>query len=39
MVNIKIKSIAVFVAEDREVVYSQHKEDLELTVAQIISFS
>ena len=39
MVNAKIKFITVFVAEDREVVYSQHKKDLELTVAQIISLS
>ena len=28
MVNIKIKFITVFVADDREVVYSQHKKDL-----------
>ena len=28
-----------FVAEDEEAVYSQQKQDLELTVAQIISFS
>ena len=31
--------IAFFVAEDGEAVYSQPKQDLELTVAQIISFS
>ena len=28
-----------FVAEDGEAVYSQQKQDLQLTVAQIISFS
>ena len=28
MVNIKIKFITVFVADDREVIYSQHKKDL-----------
>ena len=28
MVNIKIKFITVFVADDRQVVYSQHKKDL-----------
>ena len=39
MANIKIKLITFFVAEDREAVYSQQKQDLELTVAQIISFS
>ena len=31
--------IAFFVAKDGETVYSQQKQDLELTVAQIISFS
>ena len=39
MVNTKIKLIAFFVAEDGETVYSQQKHDLELTAAQIISFS
>ena len=39
MVNTKIKSITFFVAKDGEAVYSQQKQDLELTVAQIISFS
>ena len=38
MVNTKIKLITFFVAEDGEAVYSQQKQDLELTVAQIISF-
>ena len=35
----EIKLIIFFVAEDGEAVYSQQKQDLELTVAQIISFS
>ena len=39
MVNTKIKLIISFVAKDGEAVYSQQKQDLELTVAQIISFS
>ena len=39
MANIEIKLITLFVAEDGETVYSQQKQDLELTVAQIISFS
>ena len=39
MVNTEIKLIIFFVAEDGEVVYSQQKQDLELTMAQIISFS
>ena len=39
MVNTKIKSIIFFVAKDGEAVYSQQKQDLELTVTQIISFS
>ena len=38
MVNTKVKSITFFVAEDGEFVYTQQKQDLELTVAQIISF-
>ena len=37
MVNTKIKLIAFFAAEDGEALYSQQKQDLELTVAQIIS--
>ena len=37
MVNIKIRLITFFVAEDGEAVYSQLKQDLELTVAQIMS--
>ena len=38
MVNTQINLIIFFVAEDGEAVYSQQKQDLELTVAQIISF-
>ena len=37
MVNIKIKFIMLFAVEDGEALYSQQKQDLELTVAQIIS--
>ena len=36
MVTVKIKLIALFVAEDGEAVYGQQKQDLELTVAQIM---
>ena len=39
MVNTEIKLITFFVAEDGEGLYSQQKQDPELTVAQIISFS
>ena len=39
MANAEIKLIIFFVAKDGEAVYSQQKQDLELTVAQIISFS
>ena len=39
MVNTKIKLITFLVAEDGEAVYTQQKQDLELTVAQITSFS
>ena len=39
MVNTEIKLITFFVAENDEAVYSQQKQDLELTVAQIISLS
>ena len=35
--NIKIRLIIFFAAKDREDLYSQQKQDLELTVAQIIS--
>ena len=37
MVSTKIRLIKFFAAEDREALYSQQKEDLELTVAQILS--
>ena len=37
MANTKIKLITFFVAEDREAVYSQQKQDLELTIAQIMN--
>ena len=39
MVNTKIKFVTFFVAEDGEAVYGQQKQDLELTVAQILNFS
>ena len=37
MVNTEIKSIIFFAAKDEEAWYSRQKQDLELTVAQIIS--
>ena len=37
MVNTKIRLIIFFAAEDEEALYSQQKQDLELTVAQIMS--
>ena len=37
MVNTKIGLIIFFAAEDREALYSQQKEDWELTVAQIMN--
>ena len=39
MDNTEIKRVRVFAAKDGEAVYYQQKQDLELTVAQIISFS
>ena len=39
MANMGIKSITFFAAEDGETVYSLQKQDLKLTVAQIIRFS
>ena len=39
MISAKIKLIAFFIAKDGETVYSQQKQDLELTKAQIINFS
>ena len=37
MVNTKIRLIIFFAAEGREAVYSQQKQDQELTVAQIMN--
>ena len=37
MVNIKIRLIIFFAAEDGEALYSQQKQDWELTVAQIMN--
>ena len=37
MVNTKIRLITFFAAKDGEALYNQQKQDLELTVAQIIS--
>ena len=37
MVNTKIRLIIFFAAEDGEDLYSQGKQDLELTVAQLMS--
>ena len=39
MVNTEIRMITFFVAKDGEAVYSQQKQDLELTAAQVISSS
>ena len=39
MVYTEIRLILFFVAEDGEAINSQQKQDLELTVAQIISSS
>ena len=38
MINTEIRLIIFFAAEDKEVLYSQHKEVQDLTVAQVISF-
>ena len=38
MTNTKIKLITCFVAKDGEAVYSQQKQDLELTMVQVIGF-
>ena len=38
MANTEIKLITLSVAKDGEAIYSQQKQDLELTMAQIISF-
>ena len=37
MINTEIRLIMFFTAEDGEALYSQQKQDLELTVAQIMS--
>ena len=37
MVNTKIRLIIFFAAEDGEALYSQQKQDQELTVAQIMN--
>ena len=37
MVSTKIRLIIVHAAEDGETLYSQQKQDLELTVAQIMN--
>ena len=37
VVNIKIRLIILFAAKDGEAVYSQQKQDLELTMAHIIT--
>ena len=37
MVNTKIRLIIVFAAKDGEALYSQQKQDRELTVAQIMN--
>ena len=37
MVNTEIRLIIVFAAEDGEVLYSQQKQDWELTMAQIMN--
>ena len=37
MVNTEIRLIILFAAEDGEALYSQQKQDLQLTVAQIMS--
>ena len=37
MVNTEIRLIILFAAEDREALYSQQKQERELTVAQIMS--
>ena len=37
MVNTEIRLIIFFAAKDGEALYSQHKQDRELTVAQIVN--
>ena len=38
MVSTEIRLIMFFAAKDGEVLYSQQKQDLELTVAQIMGY-
>ena len=38
MVNTEIRLIMFFTAEDGEALYTQQKQDLDLTMAQIMSF-
>jgi len=38
MVNTKVRMIVFLVAEDGETLYSDQKEDLELTLAQIMNY-
>ena len=38
IVNTRIRLIIFFTAKDGEALYSQHKQDQELTVAQIMNF-
>ena len=38
MVNTEIRLIIFFVAKDGEALYSQQKQDRELTVAQIMNY-
>ena len=38
MINTKIRLIILFAAKDGEALYSQHKQDLELTVAEKMNF-
>ena len=37
MVNTKIRLIILFVAKDREALYSQQKQDQKLTMAQVMN--
>ena len=37
MINTEIRFIKFFVAKDKEALYSQQKQDWELTVAQIMN--
>ena len=38
MFNTKVRLITLFATENGEALYSQQKQDLEFTVAEIISF-